>query len=144
MDSLIPSTLKIDKTVLSLVPCFDTSDEKLYWLSRTPTERLQHIEVLRRINYGHHATARLQEFLRLLNTHGVEYLLIGGYAVGYHGYPRATNDMDIWIAIHSQNAERIVATIDEVDVSLISLYHLKVNKQASGRYKDLDDLEHLP
>jgi len=31
-----------------------------------------------------------KEFLRLLNTHGVEYLLIGGYAVGYHGYPRAT------------------------------------------------------
>ena len=49
MDSLIPSTLKIDKTALSLVPCFDTSDEKLYWLSRTPSERLQHIEVLRRI-----------------------------------------------------------------------------------------------
>jgi len=29
-----------------------------------------------------------KEFLRLLNTHGVEYLLIGGYAVGYHGYTR--------------------------------------------------------
>ena len=41
-------------------------------------------------------------------------------------------------------AERIIATIDEVDVNLISLYHLKVNKQASGRYKDLDDIEHLP
>jgi hypothetical protein len=41
-------------------------------------------------------------------------------------------------------AERIIATIDEVDVSLISLYHLKVNKQASGRYKDLDNIEHLP
>lgn len=35
------------------------------------------------------------EFLRLLNDHQVEYLLIGGYAVGYHGYPRATADMDI-------------------------------------------------
>jgi hypothetical protein len=65
MDSLIPSTLKIDKTALSLVPCFDTSDEKLYWLSRTPSERLQHIEVLRRINYGHHATARLQRVLEV-------------------------------------------------------------------------------
>ena len=41
-------------------------------------------------------------------------------------------------------AERIVATIDGVDVNLISLHHLKVNKQASGRYKDLDDIEHLP
>ena len=139
-----------------------------------------------------------KEFLRLLNAHGVEYLLIGGYAVGYHGYPRATNDMDIWIAIHPDNAERmvavlhafgfgtpnlavnlflqdhsivrmgvppmrievlttisgvqfaacyaerIIAAIDGVDVNLISLQHLKTNKQASGRYKDLDDLEHLP
>ena len=111
MDSLIPSTLKIDKTALSLVPCFDTSDEKLYWLSRTPTERLQHIEVLRRINYGHHIPPDFKEFLRLLNTHGVEYLLIGGYGVGYHGYPRATNDMDIWIAMHPQNAERTVTVL---------------------------------
>ena len=36
MDSLIPSTMKIDKTALSLAPCFDISDEKDYWLSRTP------------------------------------------------------------------------------------------------------------
>src|SRR5262249_48827891 len=50
-------------------------------------------------------------FLRLLNTHSVEYLLIGGYAVGYHGYPRATNDMDIWIAMHPQNAERMVTVL---------------------------------
>ena len=85
-----------------------------------------------------------KEFLRSLNTHGVEYLLMGGYAVGYHGYPRATNDMDIWIAIHPENAECMVATIDGVDVNLISLHHLKANKQASGRYKDLDDIEHLP
>ena len=52
-----------------------------------------------------------KEFLALLNEHGVEYLLIGGYAVGYHGYPRATNDLDIWIAVHPQNAERLVATL---------------------------------
>ncbi|NLX20593.1 MAG: hypothetical protein GXY55_02835 [Phycisphaerae bacterium] len=37
-------------------------------------------------------------FLRLLNAHRVEYLLIGGYAVGYHGYPRPTGDLDVWIA----------------------------------------------
>ena len=65
MNSLSPSTLKIDKTALSLAPCFDTADEKAYWLSRTPSERLQHIEVLRRINYGHHATARLQRVLEV-------------------------------------------------------------------------------
>ncbi len=36
-----------------------------------------------------------KEFLRLLNAKRVEYLIIGGYAVAYHGYPRATADMDI-------------------------------------------------
>lgn len=65
MDVLMPSSLKIDKTALSLVPNFDTAGEKVYWLSRTPSERLQHIEVLRRINYGHHATARLQRVLEI-------------------------------------------------------------------------------
>jgi len=63
------------------------------------------------------ATIRLppdfREFLRLLNAHNVEYLLIGGYAVGYHGYPRATVDMDIWVAIHPSNAEKVVAVLKE-------------------------------
>jgi hypothetical protein len=62
---------------VSLAPCIDTSDEKDYWLSRTPSERLQHIEVLRRINYGHHATARLQRVLEVAQHAGFEYLLIG-------------------------------------------------------------------
>jgi hypothetical protein len=46
------------------------------------------------------------EFLRLLNDKGVRYLLIGGYAVGYYGYPRATNDLDVWIASTPDNAAR--------------------------------------
>ncbi len=37
-----------------------------------------------------------KEFLKLLNSSRVEYLLIGGYAVGIYGYIRATNDLDIW------------------------------------------------
>jgi len=54
-----------------------------------------------------------KEFLKLLNAHKVEYLLIGGYAVGYHGYPRATADMDIWVAVNQANAGRIVAVLKE-------------------------------
>ena len=41
-------------------------------------------------------------------------------------------------------AERIVDTLDGVEVSLINLRHLKINKEASGRFKDLSDLENLP
>ena len=139
-----------------------------------------------------------KEFLRLLRSHGSRYLLVGGYAVGYHGYPRPTGDLDIWVALEPGNADRIVAalrefgfdtpelnpslflqlrslvrmgnypvrieimtsisgvsfeecyaeridaTIDGVEVSLIDLENLKKNKQASGRHKDLADLENLP
>ncbi len=49
-----------------------------------------------------------KEFLRLLTEAEVEYLLIGGYAVGYHGYPRTTADMDIWVAISPNNARKLV------------------------------------
>ena len=139
-----------------------------------------------------------KEFLRLLHAHGVRSLLIGGYAVGYFGYPRATLDLDVWVGVDPDNAQRLVAAlrafgfdtpelspslflqdktivrmgvppvrielittvsgvnfeecyaervvdiIGGVEVNLISLRHLKINKQASGRHRDLDDLEHLP
>lgn len=145
-----------------------------------------------------HLPFDFKEFLRLFNAYQVEYLLIGGYAVGYYGYPRATADMDIWIAMHPSNAEKLVAVLkafgfdvpelsvdlflkenqiirmgmppvrieivttisgvrfaecyadrvvdvlDGVEVNLINLKHLRVNKKASGRHKDLDDLENLP
>lgn len=138
-----------------------------------------------------------KDFLKLLNSHKVEYLLIGGYAVGYHGYPRATGDMDIWIAMNPENASNIVTAlkdfgfdvpelseslflkkgkvirmgfppirieiitsisgvtfqecfnskikdfIDGIEINIISLEHLKKNKKASGRHKDLNDLENL-
>ena len=54
-----------------------------------------------------------KDFLRLLNSHKVEYLLIGGFAVGYHGYPRSTGDMDIWIAMNLANAKRLVPVLLE-------------------------------
>ncbi len=54
-----------------------------------------------------------KEFLKLLNANNVEYLLIGGYAVGYYGYPRATADMDIWIAMNPANADRVVTVLKE-------------------------------
>lgn len=137
------------------------------------------------------------EFLKLLNDHEIAYLLVGGYAVGYHGYVRATGDMDIWIKKSSANAKRVVQALhdfgfrsDDVEseifltknnivrlgnpplrieimnsisgvdfdecyekriqenwegfpIHIINLEHLKINKKASGRYKDLSDLEHL-
>ncbi len=139
-----------------------------------------------------------KDFLKLLNAHEVNYLLIGGYAVGYHGYPRATSDLDIWVEISRENAKKLVVVlkafgfdlpeveeslflqqdkvlrmgnapiriellttisgvdfqtcnkariedrIDGVKMNIIDLENLKKNKKASGRFKDLDDLERLP
>jgi predicted nucleotidyltransferase len=139
-----------------------------------------------------------KDFLRLLNSHGVKYLMVGGYAVGYYGYPRATGDMGIWIMLSEENAEKTaqalrdfgmpkkevtkdlfttkdkivrmgvppvrieiitgasgvnfeecyarkeVMDIDSIQVNFISLKDLKTNKQACGRYKDLEDLKNLP
>jgi hypothetical protein len=55
-----------------------------------------------------------KEFLRLLRAHGVEYLLVGGWAVIYHGYPRATDELDIWISVSPANAARAARALREL------------------------------
>lgn len=60
MDNDILHKLKVDKKVIKVTSLTDESDDKTYWHSRTPHERLKQMEILRRINYGDHATARLQ------------------------------------------------------------------------------------
>jgi len=54
-----------------------------------------------------------KEFLQLANSAKIEYLVVGGYAVGYHGYPRATGDMDVWIAVKETNAKKLVQVLKE-------------------------------
>ena len=51
------------------------------------------------------------EFLRLLNAHQVSYLIVGGYAVGFHGHPRATADIDIWVPMRADSARQLVAVL---------------------------------
>jgi len=51
-----------------------------------------------------------KEFLKLLNSNNIEYLIVGGYAVNYYGFARATADPDIWIAINPDNAESLRLT----------------------------------
>ena len=139
-----------------------------------------------------------KEFLKSLNSNSVEYLLIGGYAVGIYGHIRATNDLDIWVNVSRENAanieralrefgfasdgltsdlflarnnvvrlgvppirieiltsisgvefgacypEKEMIQIEEMVVPVISLARLRENKAASGRAKDLADLENLP
>jgi predicted nucleotidyltransferase len=60
-----------------------------------------------------------KDFLKLLNSHGVKYLLIGGYAVGYYGYPRATADMDIWVNVNDEdNFIKLISALNEFGISI--------------------------
>jgi hypothetical protein len=52
------------------------------------------------------------EFLKLLNAHGVDYLVIGGYAVGYHGFVRATGDLDIFYRRTPSNVQKLRAACE--------------------------------
>ena len=67
------------------------------------------------------ATIRLptefKEFLKLLNSVGVDYLVVGGYAVAFHGHPRATGDLDLWIATSPENVARVRRALGEFGFS---------------------------
>lgn len=56
-------------------------------------------------------TDDFKEFLQWLTASRVDYLLVGGYAVGLHGYPRATVDLDVWVRATPENATRIVEAL---------------------------------
>ena len=139
-----------------------------------------------------------RDFLTCLNDAGVEYLLVGGHAVAYHGYCRPTRSLDAWVAVTEENADRLVRAIqaffggpleglarewfldrdnvtrfgavpnlieilpkvsggdfeqayvrrvttrvDGQPVVIIGREDLLANKKASGRLKDLADLEEL-
>lgn len=51
----------------------------------------------------------LREFLKSLVSAEAEFMLIGGYAVAFHGFPRNTGDLDIWVRPTAANAERVEA-----------------------------------
>jgi hypothetical protein len=61
------------------------------------------------------------EFIELLNEHKVRYLVVGGYAVAFHGYPRYTKDLDVWIEISPENAERVIKALEEFGFGSLGL-----------------------
>lgn len=136
-----------------------------------------------------------REFVALLKEHDAAYMIVGGYAVGVHGYPRYTGDLDIWLDPTPANAERILKAIDAfgfgefrltdlttegnviqfgqpplridlltsidgvrfadcyadrkevvfdgLSMNFIGYHDLVKNKRATGRHRDLDDIEHI-
>ncbi len=62
-----------------------------------------------------------REFIELLIENKAEYLIVGGYAVGIHGHPRYTGDLDIWLNPTIQNAELILRSVNEFGFSSFNL-----------------------
>jgi predicted nucleotidyltransferase len=52
-----------------------------------------------------------EDFVVLLNKHHVDYMIVGGYALAFHGKPRHTGDLDIWIDISNDNAKKMTDVI---------------------------------
>jgi hypothetical protein len=62
-----------------------------------------------------------KEFIRLLNDNQVRYLVVGGYAVALHGYPRYTKDIDLWMEMTPDNASKIIQTLDQFGFGSLGL-----------------------
>jgi predicted nucleotidyltransferase len=63
----------------------------------------------------------LREFIKLLNANQVKYLVVGGYAVAFYGYPRYTKDLDFWLWIDRENAEKTVKTLADFGFASLAL-----------------------
>lgn len=53
----------------------------------------------------------LREFIALMNSRNVEYVIVRGHAVAYHGYPRFTGDLDFFVRPSAENAARVIAVL---------------------------------
>lgn len=60
-----------------------------------------------------------KDFVELLNKHQVEYMVVGGYALAFHGEPRFTGDMDIWIDCSELNAEKMMMVMNDFGAASI-------------------------
>lgn len=61
------------------------------------------------------------EFVALLNAKGVEYLVVGGYALAAHGHPRYTGDIDFWVSAHPENLARLLDALQDFGFGSLGL-----------------------
>jgi hypothetical protein len=58
-----------------------------------------------------------EDFVKLLNQYKIEYMVVGGYALAFHGKPRHTGHLDIWINISEKNASRMLKVLNDFGMS---------------------------
>lgn len=89
-----------------------------------------------------------RDLVAALNAHGVEFVIVGAFALAYHACPRATGDIDLMTSLDGVTAEqvwaeRVAAPFADQPAHYMSKRCLILNKKATGRRQDLADLETL-
>ena len=71
---------------------------------------------------------RFKELLRSFNDEGVRYLVVGAYAVAFHGHPRNTFDLDIWLEASEANADAVMKALEATGYSVAPAMRLKFSQ----------------
>ena len=142
------SEYRLDRTAFKAQSFAEADDHYSYWKDRSPEERLRAAMYLIRSAWGiesdeefrmdrrlvsirHYAMGEtifgkdFQDFVRVLNDHGVAYLLVGEYAVILHGYPRTTGDMDIWVEKTPENYARLTRAFQQFGMPTFDMTEAK-------------------
>ncbi len=122
--------MKVEK-VVAKVNIDDQSTDFAYWQTQPYETRLAILEEIRREYHtwiggdegaqGMIASQDFKEFVQALNDNNVRYLIIGGYAVAFHGHPRYTKDLDVWIELSQENGDNLVKAIAQFGFGSLGL-----------------------
>ncbi|MDP8246611.1 MAG: nucleotidyltransferase [Candidatus Tritonobacter lacicola] len=63
----------------------------------------------------------LRDLFKIFNEHGVEYLVVGAYAVIYYTFPRFTKDVDVWVNPTPENARRVFRALAKFGAPLVDV-----------------------
>jgi hypothetical protein len=62
-----------------------------------------------------------REFIELLNSHAVDYVIVGAWARAFHGIPRSTGDIDFFVRASPENADRLIRTLDQFGFASVGI-----------------------
>ena len=94
-----------------------------YYQRLSPSEWLEILFQLRAMAHkeSEATSGRLARIYRLLNSHGVEYVVVGAVALAHHGFPRYTGDLDILVRNSTENAKRLESALAEFGFASLGL-----------------------
>src|SRR5205085_10563797 len=112
----LPMERKIEvKRVYAKMPVGEQPSDFSYWQTQSYQARIAALEEIRKEfhSWRYDAQPRLQRIYSILNDNDVRYLVVGGYAVALHGYPRYTKDIAIWVESSQDNAVKLLKALEE-------------------------------